>query len=86
MLRSFGTVLELLLVPYFGVCINVPPPPANQIIRVILKKPTEGLETMDTFWVSGTLSLQRGDSSLGIYGYRMSGERLDAYSLPKRAK
>ncbi|MBL8428714.1 MAG: DUF3299 domain-containing protein [Dechloromonas sp.] len=84
--RKGDAVFELLLVPYFGACIHTPPPPANQIIHVILKKPAEGMKMMDTFWVSGTLSLQRGDSSLGIYGYRMIGERLDAYGLPKGMK
>lgn len=84
--RKGDAVLELLLVPYFGACIHTPPPPANQIVHVILKKPAEGMKMMDAFWVSGTLSLQRGDSSLGIYGYRMTGERLDAYGLPKGLK
>lgn len=84
--RKGDAVLELLLVPYFGACIHTPPPPANQIVHVILKKPAQGMKMMDAFWVSGTLSLQHGDSSLGIYGYRMSGERLDAYGLPKGAK
>lgn len=84
--RKGDAVLELLLVPYFGACIHTPPPPANQIIHVILKKPAEDMKTMDAFWISGTLRLQRGDSSLGIYGYRMTGERLDAYGLPKGAK
>ncbi len=84
--RKGDAVLELLLVPYFGACIHTPPPPANQIVHVVLKKPAQGLKTMDAFWVSGTLSLQHGDSSLGVYGYRMSGERLDAYALPKGAK
>ena len=84
--RKGDAVLELLLVPYFGACIHVPPPPANQIVHVILKKPAEGMKMMDAFWVSGTLSLQHGDSSLGIYGYRMTGERLDAYGLPKGLK
>lgn len=84
--RKGDAVLELLLVPYFGACIHVPPPPANQIVHVVLKKPAAGLKTMDAFWVSGTLSLQHGDSSLGVYGYRMSGERLDAYALPKGMK
>ena len=84
--RKGDAVLELLLVPYFGACIHVPPPPANQIVHVILKKPAAGLKTMDAYWVSGTLSLQRGDSSMGIYGYRMIGERLDAYCLPKGMK
>jgi hypothetical protein len=84
--RKGDAVLELLLVPYFGACIHVPPPPANQIVHVILKRPAKGMKMMDAFWVSGTLSLQRGDSSLGIYGYRMTGERLDAYGLPKGLK
>ena len=84
--RKGDAVLEFLLVPYFGACIHTPPPPANQIIHVILKKPAEDMKTMDAFWISGTLRLQRGDSSLGIYGYRMTGERLDAYGLPKGAK
>jgi hypothetical protein len=70
--RKGDAVLELLLVPYFGACIHTPPPPANQIVHVILKKPAEGMKMMDAFWVSGTLSLQHGDSSLGIYGYRMN--------------
>lgn len=84
--RKGDAVLELLLVPYFGACIHTPPPPANQIVHVILKKPAEGLKMMDAFWISGALSLQRGDSSLGVYGYRMMGERLDPYGLPKGAK
>lgn len=84
--RKGDAVLELLLVPYFGACIHVPPPPANQIVHVVLNKPAAGLKTMDAFWVSGTLSLKRGDSSMGIYGYRMTGERLDAYGLPKGVK
>jgi hypothetical protein len=84
--RKGDTVFELLLVPYFGACIHTPPPPANQIIHVILKKPAEGMKMMDAFWVSGTLSLQRGDSSLGIYGYRMTADRIDPYGLPKGVK
>ncbi len=84
--RKGDAVLELLLVPYFGACIHTPPPPANQVVHVILKKPAQGLKMMDAFWVSGTLSLQHGDSSLGIYGYRMTGERLDPYGLPKGAR
>lgn len=84
--RKGDAVLELLLVPYFGACIHTPPPPANQIIHVVLKKPVEGIKMMDTFWISGTLNLQRGDSSLGIYGYRMTADRLDPYGLPKGSK
>jgi uncharacterized protein len=55
-------------------------------VHVILKQPAEGMKMMDTFWVSGTLSLQHGDSSLGIYGYRMTADRIDPYGLPKGVK
>src|SRR4051812_19776056 len=30
-----GGVKEFLLVPYFGACIHVPPPPANQIVHAV---------------------------------------------------
>lgn len=84
--RKGDAVLELLLVPYFGACIHTPPPPANQIVHVILKKPAADMKMMDAFWVSGTLSLQRGDSSMGIYGYRMMGERVDRYGFSRGVK
>jgi hypothetical protein len=29
-----GRTTEFLLVPYFGACIHVPPPPSNQIVHV----------------------------------------------------
>jgi hypothetical protein len=38
--RKGEQILEFLLVPYFGACIHVPPPPANQIIHVVPKSPS----------------------------------------------
>lgn len=84
--RKGDAVFELLLVPYFGACIHVPPPPANQIVHVVLKKSVKNMNTMDAFWISGTLNLQRGDSSMGIYGYRMTADRLEPYQFPKAKK
>jgi uncharacterized protein len=63
---------EFLLVPYFGACIHSPPPPANQIIHVVSAKPVKGFSTMDTVWVTGTLSLARQASEMGASGYRMT--------------
>ncbi len=73
-------VSEFLLVPYFGACIHVPPPPANQIIHVILAKPLKGLQSMDAVWVSGALAIARSDSPWGASGYRMQGELVTPYS------
>jgi hypothetical protein len=70
---------EFLLVPYFGACIHVPPPPANQIVHVVLPKPVSGFRTMDPVWVSGTLAARRGDSPWGASGYRMQAASVQAY-------
>jgi hypothetical protein len=77
--RQGDAVSELLLLPYFGACIHVPPPPANQVIHVILSHPDRDMHMMDAFWISGTLTLQRGDSSLGFYGYQLHAEAIEAY-------
>ena len=75
-----GKVSEFLLVPYFGACIHSPPPPANQIIHVITKKPVSNLHSMDTVFVSGTLSLQSANTPWGSAGYRLTLERMENYS------
>jgi hypothetical protein len=36
---GFDYIKEFLLVPTFGACIHVPPPPPNQVIQVILDEP-----------------------------------------------
>lgn len=81
--RRGERVSELLLVPYFGACIHSPPPPANQTIHVVLNKPQAGIQTMDTFWINGQLSVDRGDSGLGVYAYRIRAERLDPFAIPR---
>lgn len=71
---------EFLLVPYFGACIHVPPPPANQMIHVIARRPVAGLNTMDPVWVSGTLSIHRAETGMGIAGYRLAGDTTLPYT------
>lgn len=71
-------VREFLLVPYFGACIHSPPPPANQILHVVLAKP-QALRSMDAVWVSGTLKLRRQDSALGASGYGLDAPRVEPY-------
>jgi len=81
--RKGEQVVEFLLVPYFGACIHVPPPPANQIIHVIVDKPVEGMRTMDAMWVSGRLKVHRADTGMGVSGYQMRSELLAPYTRPK---
>ena len=59
---GFEYVKEFLLVPTFGACIHVPPPPPNQVIYVILDKPVYFEKLMYAVWVSGIVEI--GEYSL----------------------
>jgi hypothetical protein len=74
---------EFLLVPYFGACIHTPPPPANQVIHVVTKKPVKGLAAMDAVWVRGTVEVTRLESAVAISGYRLLGASVEAYDTSR---
>ncbi|MFC7208492.1 DUF3299 domain-containing protein [Comamonas endophytica] len=71
---------EFLLVPYFGACIHTPPPPANQIIHVVLDKPTRLAKSMDAVWLTGVLRTGREKTEMGQSAYRMQGTGLELYT------
>ncbi|MCY3840846.1 MAG: DUF3299 domain-containing protein [Gammaproteobacteria bacterium] len=72
-------VASFLLVPYFGACIHVPPPPPNQIVYVEFEDPVK-LESMyDPVWVTGKLGLEGHASSMARAGYSMEGTSLEKY-------
>ena len=73
------TISEFLLVPYFGACIHVPPPPANQIILVKLDKPIKRIESMETVWVEGILRDARVDTGVAVTGYSLEAKRVYPY-------
>jgi|APMI01.1.fsa_nt_gi uncharacterized protein len=77
--RKGDLTSEYLLVPYFGACIHVPPPPSNQMIHVIARKPVRGLNTMDPVWVSGTLTIHRAETGMGMAGYRITSDSTQPY-------
>ncbi len=69
------------LVPYFGACIHVPPPPANQMVFVLLP---EGVNMPnDDFyspvWVSGQLSIKSTSNEMGDAGYLLTANRVEPY-------
>ena len=71
---------EFLLVPYYGACIHVPPPPANQTVYVKtdLGAEYEG-QLFDTVWVSGTLKVDAMSSELAEAGYRIQAVKIEPY-------
>ena len=74
-----GELKEFLLVPYFGACIHVPPPPANQVIFVRSGKPVGAFRAMDTVWVNGTLHATRQDTFAGASGYAIDAVAVERY-------
>lgn len=71
---------EFLLVPYYGACIHVPPPPANQTVHVVTVKGGEYRgKLFDTVWVTGTLKVENLSSDMGEAGYRIEGAKIEPY-------
>ena len=68
-----GGIKEFLLAPYFGACIQAPPPPANQIVPVVADQPQKGLRMLDAMRAAATLQAQRQISVMGMSGYAIQG-------------
>ncbi|SDT88347.1 hypothetical protein SAMN05216296_0226 [Pseudomonas pohangensis] len=74
-----GKVTEFLLVPYFGACIHVPPPPSNQIVLVKYPKGVEMDALYEPFWIQGPLKVESSSSELADAGYLMTADEVYAY-------
>lgn len=74
-----NTVTEFLLVPYFGACIHVPPPPPNQIIYVKLPDGAPVQELWDIVYVVGTLKTEPVSVELAESGYTLQGDTIEPY-------
>ena len=55
--EGFEFVKEFLLVPVYGMCIHVPPPPPNQVVHVVVDKPVYFETLLYAIWVTGTLEV-----------------------------
>lgn len=69
---------EFLLVPYFGACIHVPPPPPNQVIHVVFRQPVK-VKSMQAVWVQGTLEIASTKTDMGDASYRLNATRIEPY-------
>lgn len=75
-----GKLRTFFLVPYFGACIHVPPPPANQIIYGRLEKPIEMVNIWDAFYMEGTLNIEEVSNETADSAYTMAVDSLKPYS------
>lgn len=75
-------ITEFFLVPYFGACIHLPPPPPNQVVHVTYKK---GLQTdvlYDPFWISGTLKTRVVQTDIATAAYTLEAVAITTYDEP----
>ncbi|HAU8282789.1 TPA: DUF3299 domain-containing protein [Vibrio vulnificus] len=72
-------VTEFLLVPYFGACIHVPPPPPNQIIYVKFPKGAPVQELWDVIYLVGTLKTETVSHELAETAYVIEGDAIEPY-------
>ena len=66
------TVTQFFLVPYFGACLHMPPPPPNQIILV--NAAGQGIPMPDLyvpFWISGKLETTISENEIAMSAYSL---------------
>lgn len=74
-----GLLGEFLLVPYFGACIHMPPPPPNQIIYVKFPKGFDLKSLYEPVWVTGALSTAVQDTRMASTAYTLSADKVELY-------
>ncbi|AHE99682.1 hypothetical protein THITH_16825 [Thioalkalivibrio paradoxus ARh 1] len=72
-------VTEFLLVPFYGACIHVPPPPPNQVVHVHVNGDGISARSFDAVWLTGTMRAQRSSSELADAGYSMRPDRVEPF-------
>ena len=74
------TISQFFLVPYFGACLHMPPPPPNQIILVNAPKGIQTSALYDPFWIEGQLSTSFQENDMATSAYAMRLRRIEPYS------
>ena len=76
-------VTEFFLVPYFGACIHVPPPPPNQLLYVTYPEGVKLPSIFDGYTISGLLRTQITDNAMALSAYRMDAAIIELYVEPE---
>lgn len=65
-------VVEFFIVPYFGACLHLPPPPPNQII---FGQWADGIELSDLsapLWFEGKINIEKNSNEMGTSAYKLN--------------
>jgi hypothetical protein len=74
-----GLVTEFFLVPYFGACIHVPPPPPNQIVHVRMAKGIALDSIYEAYWITGRMKVVNKSTRLGASAYQLAASNVEIY-------
>ncbi len=73
-------VTEFFLVPFFGACIHVPPPPPNQIIHVSYEQGLRLDNYSEAFYILGELTSQAVLLDVAESAYSLKAEHVEMYT------
>jgi hypothetical protein len=74
-----GLVTDFFLVPYFGACIHVPPPPPNQIVHVRISKGIALDSIYEAYWITGRMKVVNKSTRLGASAYQLAASNVEIY-------
>ncbi|TQV71086.1 DUF3299 domain-containing protein [Aliikangiella marina] len=72
-------VTQFFLVPFFGACIHVPPPPPNQIIFVEYQEGLKLESLYEPFWLSGVLETTLVENDIATSSYSLKLHHYENY-------
>ena len=68
------------LVPYYGACIHVPPPPPNQLIYAELDAAIEVPSMWEAQWLTAELQISRVDADIASSSYRAVSAQIEPWT------
>ncbi len=74
------TITQFFLVPYFGACLHMPPPPPNQIIFVDYPKGFKLDALYSPLWISGVVKTSLKENHLATAAYVMDMRKFEPYT------
>ena len=69
----------LILAPFVGACIHVPPPPPNQLVLVTTERPYEIADIFEPVEATGVFGRMAAETALAEIGYTLTAERITRY-------
>ena len=73
-------VTQFFMVPFFGACIHLPPPPPNQTIFVNYPQGFKLDDLTEAYWVSGIIKTSKVENDLATAAYTMEVHYLELYT------